>query len=119
MTTTQSDRQLIGIAIAVVLVVVLLPPLVMGGMWGGGMMGGMWGPMMGDSTVPSWLFWVGAATQVVVLLLVVGVAVVAYRALSGTDTGRDPAMEELRHAYARGDLTDDEYESRREKLERE
>jgi putative membrane protein len=34
-------------------------------------------------------------------------------------TGRDPAIEELRHAYARGDLTDEEYESRRERLERE
>jgi len=41
-----------------------------------------------------------------------------FRRMSETQTSQDPAMEELRTAYARGDLTDEEFEARRERLER-
>jgi putative membrane protein len=41
-----------------------------------------------------------------------------FQRMNETQTSRNPAMEELRTAYARGDLTDEEFEARRDKLER-
>jgi putative membrane protein len=61
----------------------------------------------------------------VFLWLVVAVVVVTllYRASKedeeAEDAGSDPAMEELRRAYARGDLSDEEFDRRRERLEGE
>lgn len=58
------------------------------------------------------------------LWLVVAVVVLTllYRA-SGEDEGEapgsDPALEELRRAYARGEVDDEEFDRRRERLERE
>ena len=76
---------------------------------GTGMMGGshLWGDghMWGaGSGAPGWVFLAGV--------------VLSYRALTdGEDS--DEALEELRLAYARGDLSDDEFEQHRERLERE
>ena len=42
-----------------------------------------------------------------------------YRALEGDESESDQALEELRLAYARGELTDEEYEPRLEALERD
>jgi putative membrane protein len=99
--------------------IVLLPLLTMGmgyGMMGGPMMGGgMWGG--GSQTGSGWWLLAGLLGRVLTLLVVVGIGYVVYRALTASGNGRDEALEELRIAYARGDLSDEEYERRRKTLE--
>jgi putative membrane protein len=54
------------------------------------------------------------------LVVLVGGGYLVYRWATGDGSiGTDPALEELRMAYARGDVTEEEYERRRSKLERE
>ncbi|MFD1647953.1 SHOCT domain-containing protein [Haloarchaeobius litoreus] len=96
--------------------IILLPLLTMG-MGFGGMMG--YGGMMGQyGGTGGWWPLVGMLVPLVFLLILLGGGYLVFRRMSETQTSRDPAMEELRTAYARGDLTDEEFESRRERLER-
>lgn len=126
MTTTTTDRRLVAAVLVALGAILVLPVLLMGfGMLGyGSMMGGtggpgMWGFMMGDGgTAPGWLLAVGIVSQLLLLAVLVGAGYLLYRAVVGTG-GRDHAMEELRVAYARGDLTDEEFESRKATLERD
>ena len=53
------------------------------------------------------------------LSALVGGAYLLYQAITGSESDSDQALEELRLAYARGELTDEEYEQRREALERD
>lgn len=114
MTDTDS---LLKLVLVVVLAVVFLPMLVMlpmMGMFGWTHMGGtgMWdGPF-------SWFVWL--MMLVLPLVVLAGVGYVAYRLLTQAD-GRqtDTAMAELRRAYARGELSDEEFETRRERLRRD
>lgn len=91
------------------LLVLLVMPVV-----GVGMMG--WG--MGGSVVSPVL---AVVSGLVPLVLLVAVGYLAYRAFAGRGrpAGRDPAIEELRMAFARGDLSHEEFEERRDLLERE
>ena len=120
MTTTSSDTRLATIVLAALAALVLLPLLFMGGgmmgYMGGGPMMGVQGGMWGDAT-PGWLFVVSTVMQLAFLAVVVGGVYLVYRAL--TRETEDDALAELRLAYARGDLDDDEYERRREVLERD
>lgn len=104
--------------VLVVLAVLLLAPLLMMAvaMPMMGMMGWGWGWMVGGLP-PLW----GAGMVLLWLVVLLGVGVALYRAFAGGDgTGRsDPALEELRMAYARGDLTDEEHEERRATLRSE
>lgn len=105
------------LVLAPVLTRLLVAPTM--GTWGGGMMGdyGMMGGgygMYGATSVsPLWgigmsLLWLG-------VLVVLGY--LGYRWLSGGGRiGADPAMEELRVAYARGEVSEEEFEKRRAKL---
>lgn len=110
--------------LVVVLGLVLLLPLLMMALampmmgmvgWYGGTMGD-YGGMVGYS--PLW----GLGMMLLWVLVLGGVGYVVYRVLAGdggvTETG-DPAIEELRVAYARGELTDEEFEERRERLRQE
>lgn len=64
-------------------------------------------------------FW-GIAMMVLSLLVVVGLVYVGYRLLTqGTGFTEDPAVEELRLAFARGDIPEEEYEERREALKQD
>lgn len=123
MTTNTTDRQLVTIVLLVLGALVVLPALFMGfGMMGGYgpmMGGGMWGGgMWGDgTTAPGWMFLVGVVGQLLFLAVLVGGGYLLYRAVTRDGDG-DPALEELRLAYARGDLSEEEYETRREALER-
>jgi putative membrane protein len=76
------------------------------GMWGGG-------------TAPGWLLLAGFVMQLLFFATIVGGGYLVYRTVTGTESDPDRALEELRLAYARGDLTDEEYEKRREALERD
>ncbi len=101
-------------AILVLVAIVLFVPLIgmvlfwptmgagHGGMWDGTNGMGWWWPL-------SWL---------VLLALVVGVGYLVASAFRDGTESADPAMEELRTAYARGEITDEEFESRRERLRR-
>jgi len=91
-----------------------------GGMMGGygGMMGGYGGT--GGFGAGGTIF--GIVGQLGFLLLLVGGGYLLYRAL--TDGGNtnslgppDTAMEELRRAYARGEISDEEFETRRNRLQ--
>jgi putative membrane protein len=125
MTTTTTDRRLATIVLAALGVLLVAPLFFMGvgtmgfGMVGfGPMMGGMWGTGTTTAgTVPGWMFLVSAAIQLLFLAILVGAGYLVYRAFAGSEDG-DPAFEELRLAYARGDLDDEEYERRRDALER-
>jgi putative membrane protein len=75
--------------------------------------------MRPDGTVPRWAFLVGAAMQFLLLAVLIGAGYLLYRAVTGTTGRSDRALDELRLAYARGELTDEEYETRREVLERD
>jgi putative membrane protein len=122
MSRTNSDRHLVTIALVVLALLVVVPVFFMGfGMTGGPMMGGGWGHDMwgGDGNAPGWALVVGVGLQLLFLVCVVAIGYLIYRALTRKEVSRDPALEELRVAYARGDLTEEEFESRRERLQAE
>ncbi|WP_336037978.1 SHOCT domain-containing protein [Halobacterium yunchengense] len=115
----QSDSDLLRVVVVLLAAFVLLPALAMALFVPmAGTMGWMSGGHVGAARSPLWLamplFWV---------VLVAALGYLAYRAVAGggSDRGedRDPALEELRSAYARGDITDEEYERRRERLREE
>lgn len=121
MSTKATDSQLVAVVLVALGIVLLLPTLVMGfGMLGfGPTMGGMWGYAAGGSqTGPGWMLIAGTVMQLLFLVVIVGVGYLLYRTVTRSSR-RDQALDELRLAYARGNLTDDEYETRHEKLERE
>ncbi|WP_178916766.1 SHOCT domain-containing protein [Natronomonas gomsonensis] len=95
----------------------ILFPLLLMGMGFGGMMG--YGGMMGQyGGTGGWWPFVGMLVPLVFLLVLIVGGYLVFRRMSETQTSHNPAMEELRLAYARGDLTDEEFEARREKLQR-
>lgn len=120
---TNVDNRLVVLALALLAALLVLPTIGMGlfgaghmggGMWGGGMWGGGgWS----DGGFPVWLFLLAAVSQLAFLGLLALGAYLLYRAVTGRQDSTDAAMEELRLAYARGDLTDEEFENRREALE--
>ena len=96
--------------------IIVLPMLTMG-MGFGGMMG--YGGMMGGyGTTSGWWPLVGMLVPLVFLLVLLGGGYLVFRRANESQSSRNPAMEELRMAYARGDLTEEEFETRRDKLER-
>ena len=117
MSTQPTSNDALRIVLIVLAVVVLGPMLLMAlafpmmGMWGGGMMGGFGG----TAVSPLW----GIAMSLIWLVVLVGGGYLVYRWATGDGSiGADPALEELRLAYARGDVTEEEYEERRSMLER-
>jgi len=104
------------IVLLVVGAIIVLPLLTMG-VGFGGMMG--YGGMMGGyGTTSGWWPLVGMLVQLVFLLVLLGGGYLVFRRVTESQSSRNPAMEELRVAYARGDLTDEEFEARRNKLDR-
>lgn len=111
-----TNDQLTRIAVIAVALLLLLPVVMMLFAWP--MMGYGWmhGPVDGQvrpgvGATPTWMvaFWL------VGLLVFVGVGYLLYRGVSDSD--HDPALEELRRAYARGELSDEEFEERRQRLQ--
>lgn len=121
MTTNTADRQLVRIVLAIVAVLVVLPAIMMGfGLFGtGSVMHGTWDHSMwgtGDAA-PGWAVVLAVALRLLFLAVLVGGGYLLYRALTGQGDTTDPAIEELRTAYARGDLSEEEFERRRERLD--
>ena len=115
-----SDDPLLRTLLVIIAAIVLFSLLMMAfavpmmGMWGGGH---MWdGSMWGGTGVP----WVWPLMWLIFLAIISGIGYLLYRTVKrppGEQT--DPALEELRSAYARGELSDEEFEKRRERLQRE
>jgi putative membrane protein len=92
------------------------------GFGGMGMTDGTWGWRMpmhdtggGTGSMLVWFALVGVVSQLAFFALLAAGVYVLYRAVASDRT--DPALEELRKAYARGDVDDDEYDRRRQRLE--
>ena len=76
-----------------------------------GMMGGMGGT--GTAMSPVW----GFGMMLLFLLVLVGIGYALYRAFTSEKIApTDRALEELRVAYARGELTQEEFEQRKKDL---
>ncbi len=115
-----TDDSLVRTILIVIALILLLPFLLMAlmmplmGLWGGGHMwnGGMW-----DGTGATWMWLI---MSVLPILVILGIGYLLYSVLRRSEPRRtDPALEELRAAYARGDLSDEEFEQRRERLKQE
>lgn len=103
-----SDGGFLRAVLLVVGLLVLLPLLWMGSTAVFGGAGGHMAPGGGG--------WFGLF-GIVPLLLLVALVYLLYAGLTGGDGQTDDAaLEELRAAYARGDLSDEEFERRRERL---
>ena len=112
--TTRTDNSLLRIIIVVVAVLLLFPLLMMGMFPMMGMMGWWGGAGPGVGLSPLW----GLGMMLLFLLVLVGIGYFLYRFLTqGALSTNDRALEELRVAYARGDLSQEEFEERRESLE--
>lgn len=113
MATTESSRSIRTIGLLVVFLFLIPVFLMLAMMPMMGMMGSGAYHMDMTGTSPLWM----AGMMAIRIILVAGLLYVAYRFLTGgTVHSEDPAFEELRLAYARGDLSEEEYEKRREKL---
>ena len=115
-----TDDTLVRTVLLIIAAILLVPFLMMAflwpvmGMWGGGHMwnGGMW-----DGTGATWM-WI--AMWIVLLAIVGGIGYLLYQAVrQPSREATDPALEELRTAYARGELSDEEYDQRRERLQQD
>jgi putative membrane protein len=76
------------------------------------MLGGMYGYGGMDG-----LGIIGVLVQLAFLLVVLGGGYLLVRRVTDHTASHDGAMDGLRTAYARGDLSDEEFETRREKLD--
>ncbi|ELY97012.1 hypothetical protein C482_14614 [Natrialba chahannaoensis JCM 10990] len=82
-------------------------------------------PLMGFGHMWSWngargSIWPLLVFGLICLIVIFGIIYLLSRAILGLQRDRsDVALEELRQAYARGDLTDEEFEERRDRLQRE
>ncbi|WP_418284399.1 SHOCT domain-containing protein [Halorubrum sp. DTA46] len=113
-----TDRTRTTTILLIVLGLLALPFLLgpMTGLFGWGHMGtttGSWGHMSGTGWGFGWLF---ALAVPLILVAVVGYLVIAALDDNGTDESEDEALAELRAAYARGEIDDEEFENRRWRL---
>ena len=109
-----SNDGLIRIGLIVVATILLIPLLMMLFML----------PIMGLGHLWYWngtagSLWPLLVIGLVCLVIILVIIYLLYRAIIGLQRDRsDAALEELRQAYARGELTDEEFEERRERLQR-
>lgn len=114
-----SDTNTLLRTVLIIVAAVLLIPVVLMVLFAPmmGMMGwGSWGMNNGMTG----LSWMGLMSWLLVFLVLAGVGYVLMWGLSAAENeSRNSAHDELHRAYARGDLTDGEYEERRQRLEQE
>jgi putative membrane protein len=112
--TTRSNNSLFRIIVIVVAVLLLVPLLMMFSFPMMGMMRwwGSAGPSIGLSP-----FW-GIGMMLLFLLVLVGIGYFLYKSVTGEVLNeKDRALEELRITYARGDISQEEFQKRRDLLE--
>lgn len=114
MSDQDNDNRLITVLFVIIGVFFVFPMLFMGV---GPMMGGMGDAgMWGAGTMPGWIIFLGMVMQLLFFAAILGGGYLLFKAVIGDDS-EDQALEELRVAFARGELTEEEYEQRREALE--
>lgn len=103
------------IIILLILGVIIVLPLLTMGIGFGAMMG--YGGMMGQyGGTGGWWPFIGMLVPLVFVLILFGGGYLVIQRGTTSRITQDPAMEELRTAYARGELSDEEFEQRRERL---
>jgi putative membrane protein len=114
-----TDDSLVRTVLILIAVILLLPLFMMimamplMGMWGGGH---MWDSGTWNGTGATWMWFL---MSIVPVAIVLAVGYLLYRLIGQPATRQsDPALEELRTAYARGEISDEEFEERRKRLER-
>lgn len=117
MSNQQQNGSFLWVVLVILAVIVLTPLLMMMfAMPMTGMMGWWGGGAAGTGFSPLW----SIAMMLLALIAVVAIGYILYRGLIGDqDFHRDPALEELRAAYARGELSDEEFERRRQRLQQD
>jgi len=111
-----TDPTRIGTIVLVLLGALIVLPVLTMGVGVGGMMG--YGGMMGPHGASGgWWPLMGMVVPLAFLLVVLGGGSLVLQRAFEDRTARDPAMEELRTAYARGDLSEEEFEARRRTLQ--
>ncbi|WP_331236187.1 SHOCT domain-containing protein [Natronorarus salvus] len=117
MTTTDTLVRLLVLIVAVVLLVPFLMMLLMAPMMGMGWWGPWGDPGMWDGTG---VWWPRLVMQGLFLLVLLVIGYLIYWGfVHSSHRERDAALRELRMAYARGDLSNEEFEERRTRLQRE
>ncbi|WP_256300746.1 SHOCT domain-containing protein [Haloarchaeobius salinus] len=121
MSERTTDKSLATLVLVVLGALLVLPLLFMGfgTMGSGGMMGGWEHGMWNGGGAPGWVVLLGAVIQLGFLAALVWLGYLVFRSVSDSSSGSERALEELRLAYARGDISDEEYENRRDRLERD
>ena len=114
--TSSLVRRLILLVLALV-VVPFLMMLVVTPMMGTWHVNHMWNnPMTGGPVSP----WLWMLLWLIVVVAVIGIGYYLYGAIATTGSqASDQAIEEVRIAYARGDLSEEEFERRLERLREE
>lgn len=108
--STKTTESLVRAVVLIVALLVIAPLVMM--LFAFPLMGaGMGWGAMGDMGVWGWF-----GPLIALVVLAVG-GYLLYEALGSG--GSDPAIEELRSAYARGEIGDEEFEKRRERLRNE
>ncbi|WP_255171327.1 SHOCT domain-containing protein [Natrononativus amylolyticus] len=114
-----TDDSLVRTILIVIAAVLLLPFLMMVvmipmmGVWG---WGHMWDGSMWNGTGATWMW---LLMSVVPLLVILGIGYLLYSSIRQSSTHQsDAAVDELRSAYARGDISAEEFEERRKRLQR-
>lgn len=111
-----TDDTRLGTILLLILGAVIVLPMLTMGMGFGGMMGH--GGMMGQyGTTGGWWSLAGMFVPLTFLFVLLGGGYLVLQAGTDSRAARDPAMEELRRAYARGELSDEEFEKRRRRLQ--
>ena len=118
MSTPRTERSTLLRVLIIITALILLAPLFMMAfmMPMMGMMGWWAGGTPGPNTGMSPIWGIGIMLLFLVVLL--GIGYLIYRAFTQRSlSDADPALEELRLAYARGELSQEEFEQRREDLQ--
>jgi putative membrane protein len=111
MTTADQSGSFVRIVFIVLAVLLLVPAVMM--LFAFPLMGGwMMGPRYGGGVTPLW----GWIMMLLPLIVLLGGGYLLYHGVMKDDLGTDPALEELRLAYARGDLSEEEFDTRRSRL---
>ena len=111
---TPERRSPLRLVLTVIAAILLIPFVLMAVMMPMMWMGGGMSTVGAVSMSPLW----GVGMMLAVLVVVLGVGYVLYRALTRAGlSSRDPALRELRVAYAQGELSEDEFKQRKDILE--